>query len=157
MDAVDRTIRAYFEDEILADSVAQTIQNIAAFEWILQKTGVVLLIFLIPDRRNADGMGRSRSATGSRFVRMSAYIWGMFYLNAMGDDANSYLYYELVHLSGSLFPAISATKWSAFLVNAVALVAVLLLLYGIAGYFTAVQKDNFWCACCSGARWAAWI
>ena len=39
-----------------------------------------------------------------------------------------------------LFPAISATKWSAFLVNAVALVAVLLLLYGIAGYFTADTK-----------------
>ena len=83
---------------------------------------MVLLIFLIPDRRN------------------ERLHLGDVYLNAMGDDANSYLYYELVHLSGSLFPAISATKWSAFLVNAVALVAVLLLLYGIAGYFTADTK-----------------
>ena len=52
-------------------------KTLPPLEWILQKTGVVLLIFLILDRRNADGMGRSRSATGSRFVRMSAYIWGM--------------------------------------------------------------------------------
>lgn len=70
-------IRAYFEDEILTDSVAQTIQNIAAFGMDLAKNRRGAAYFLIPDRRNADGMGRSRSATGSRFVRMSAYIWGM--------------------------------------------------------------------------------
>ena len=46
-------------------------------DWISQKTGGEPLIFRITDRKNAAGMGKSRSADGSRFVRMSAFIWGM--------------------------------------------------------------------------------
>lgn len=70
-------IRAYFEEEILTDSVPQTIQNITAFGLDLAKNRREPLIFRIPDRKNAAGMGKSRSADGSRFVRMSAFIWGM--------------------------------------------------------------------------------
>lgn len=132
-------IRAYFEDEILTDSVAQTIQNIAAFGMDLAKTGVVRLFFL-SQTGECGWYGKEQISDWFSIREDERLHLGDVYLNAMGDDANSYLYYELVHLSGSLFPAISATKWSAFLVNAVALVAVLLLLYGIAGYFTADTK-----------------
>ena len=93
-----------------------------------------------PGPRNGERNGKEQISDWFSIREDERFHLGDVYLNAMGDDANSYLYYELVHLSGSLFPAISATKWSAFLVNAVAHVAVLLLLYGIAGYFTADTK-----------------
>lgn len=133
-------IRAYFEDEILADSVAQTIQNIAAFGMDLAKNRRGAAYFSYPRPEECGWYGKEQISDWFSIREDERLHLGDVYLNAMGDDANSYLYYELVHLSGSLFPAISATKWSAFLVNAVALVAVLLLLYGIAGYFTADTK-----------------
>lgn len=133
-------IRAYFEDEILADSVAQTIHNIAAFGMDLAKNRRGAAYFSYPRPEECGWYGKEQISDWFSIREDERFHLGDVYLNAMGDDANSYLYYELVHLSGSLFPAISATKWSAFLVNAVALVAVLLLLYGIAGYFTADTK-----------------
>ena len=133
-------IRAYFEDEILADSVAQTIQNIAAFGMDLAKNRRGAAYFSYPRPEECGWYGKEQISDWFSIREDERLHLGDVYLNAMGDDANSYLYYELVHLSGSLFPAISATKWSAFLVNAVALVAVLLLLYGIAGFFTADTK-----------------
>ena len=133
-------IRAYFEDEILTDSVAQTIQNIAAFGMNLAKNRRGAAYFSYPRPEECGWYGKEQISDWFSIREDERLHLGDVYLNAMGDDANSYLYYELVHLSGSLFPAISATKWSAFLVNAVALVAVLLLLYGIAGYFTADTK-----------------
>ena len=133
-------IRAYFEDEILTDSVAQTIQNIAAFGMDLAKNRRGAAYFSYPRPEECGWYGKEQISDWFSIREDERFHLGDVYLNAMGDDANSYLYYELVHLSGSLFPAISATKWSAFLVNAVALVAVLLLLYGIARYFTADTK-----------------
>ena len=133
-------IRAYFEDEILTDSVAQPIQNIAAFGMDLAKNRRGAAYFSYPRPEECGWYGKEQISDWFSIREDERLHLGDVYLNAMGDDANSYLYYELVHLSGSLFPAISATKWSAFLVNAVALVAVLLLLYGIAGYFTADTK-----------------
>lgn len=133
-------IRAYFEDEILTDSVAQTIQNIAAFGMDLAKNRRGAAYFSYPRPEECGWYGKEQISDWFSIREDERFHLGDVYLNAMGDDANSYLYYELVHLSGSLFPAISATKWSAFLVNAVAHVAVLLLLYGIAGYFTADTK-----------------
>lgn len=133
-------IRAYFEDEILTDSVAQTIQNIAAFGMDLAKNRRGAAYFSYPRPEECGWYGKEQISDWFSIREDERLHLGDVYLNAMGDDANSYLYYELVHLSGSLFPAISATKCSAFLVNAVALVAVLLLLYGIAGYFTADTK-----------------
>lgn len=133
-------IRAYFEDEILTDSVAQTIQNIAAVGMDLAKNRRGAAYFSYPRPEECGWYGKEQISDWFSIREDERLHLGDVYLNAMGDDANSYLYYELVHLSGSLFPAISATKWSAFLVNAVALVAVLLLLYGIAGYFTADTK-----------------
>ena len=133
-------IRAYFEDEILTDSVAQTIQNIAAFGMDLAKNRRGAAYFSYPRPEECGWYGKEQISDWFSIREDERLHLGDVYLNAMGDDANSYLCYELVHLSGSLFPAISATKWSAFLVNAVALVAVLLLLYGIAGYFTADTK-----------------
>ena len=133
-------IRAYFEDEILTDSVAQTIQNIAAFGMDLAKNRRGAAYFSYPRPEECGWYGKEQISDWFSIREDERLHLGDVYLNARGDDANSYLYYELVHLSGSLFPAISATKWSAFLVNAVALVAVLLLLYGIAGYFTADTK-----------------
>lgn len=133
-------IRAYFEDEILTDSVAQTIQNIAAFGMDLAKNRRGAAYFSYPRPEECGWYGKEQISDWFSIREDERFHLGDVYLNAMGDDANSYLYYELVHLSGSLFPAISATKWSAFLVNAVALVAVLLLLYGIAGYFAADTK-----------------
>ena len=133
-------IRAYFEDEILTDSVAQTIQNIAAFGMDLAKNRRGAAYFSYPRPEECGWYGKEQISDWFSIREDERFHLGDVYLNAMGDDANSYLYYELVHLSGSLFPAISATKWSAFLGNAVAHVAVLLLLYGIAGYFTADTK-----------------
>ena len=133
-------IRAYFEDEILTDSVAQTIQNIAAFGMDLAKNRRGAAYFSYPRPEECGWYGKEQISDWFSIREDERLHLGDVYLNAMGDDANSYLYYELVHLSGSIFPGISATKWSAFLVNAAALVAVLVLLYGIAGYFTADTK-----------------
>lgn len=70
-------IRAYFEER---DShglcTADNSKHYSIRIGSRQKTGGEPLIFRIPDRKNAAGMGKSRSADGSRFVRMSAFIWG---------------------------------------------------------------------------------
>ena len=133
-------IRAYFEEEILTDSVPQTIQNITAFGLDLAKNRRGAAYFSYPRPEECGWYGKEQISGWFSIREDERFHLGDVYLNAMGDDANSYLYYELVHLSGSIFPGISATKWSAFLVNAAALVAVLVLLYGIAGYFTADTK-----------------
>ncbi len=56
---------------------------------------------------------------------------GTTWLHSLSDDGNSWLYYSLVNLSSSLFMGISATKWSAFLVNIIFHALTLLVLLKI--------------------------
>lgn len=60
------------------------------------------------------------------------FHFGNVYMNALGDDANSFLYYECVHAVSSIFPAISYTKWCGFSVNVICLGIAFFLLYKIA-------------------------
>lgn len=128
-------VRAYFEARILGDSLGEIFGNLLDFGADILK-----------NRRGADYFAFERPAESGWYDHSQIEEWfsitenerfqfGDIYLNAMGDDANSFLYYMLVHLVGSFLPVISATKWSAYLVNAVAFVAALLLLYKISGYF----------------------
>lgn len=135
-------IRAYFEDEILTDSAQQTMKNIVTFGKDLAENRRGAAYFSYPRPGESGWYGKKQISDWFSIGKNERFHLGDVYLNAMGDDANSYLYYELVHLSGSMFPELSETKWSAFLVNAVALVAVLLLLYAIAGYFTENTKKQ---------------
>ncbi|WP_026520215.1 hypothetical protein [Butyrivibrio sp. FCS006] len=53
------------------------------------------------------------------------------WIHSLSDDANPWGYYELVNLSSSIFPEISGTKWSAFLVNILFYLGNLLILLAI--------------------------
>lgn len=124
-------VQAYFTNEILEDSVVKTMSNLVEFA----KDVVV-------NRGNASYFKYARpSETGWYFQNEmknwfqvtdeNKYSFGRVYLNAMGDDANSFLYYMLVHVVSSLFPTISSMKWSAFIVNVFAYCACTIILYNI--------------------------
>lgn len=133
-------IRAYFEEEFSRTLYRRQFKTLQHSDWISAKNRRGAAYFSYPRPEECGWYGKEQISGWFSIREDERFHLGDVYLNAMGDDANSYLYYELVHLSGSIFPGISATKWSAFLVNAAALVAVLVLLYGIAGYFTADTK-----------------
>lgn len=59
------------------------------------------------------------------------------WLFSQSDDANSYLYYCLLNVCSSLFPSISATKWSGFLLNFVLYGILLALFYRLARHLDA--------------------
>ncbi|MEI2994797.1 MAG: hypothetical protein V8T24_07990 [Roseburia hominis] len=93
--------------------MAQTIQNIPPLEWILQKTGVVLLFFL--SRPEECGWYGKEQISDWFSIREDERLHlGDVYLNAMGDDANSYIYYELVHLSWLTVPCDQCNKMECF-------------------------------------------
>lgn len=136
-------IRAYFEGEILEDSVSGTVGNIIDFGMDIVKNKKSAAYFSYPRPEETGWYANGEISDWFEIKSQERFSFGDVYLNAMGDDANSYLYYMLVHLSGSLFPGISGTKWSAWLVNAVALIAAILILYQIAGYFLEDKKQQF--------------
>lgn len=128
-------VRAYFEAEILEDSLSATIKNLADFgmDILKNKRGAAYFSFERPTESGWYSNDEVRDwfaiEPGERFR------FGDVYLNVMGDDANSFLYYMLVHAVGSFLPMISSLKWSAYIVNAFAFAAALICLYKVSGYF----------------------
>ena len=86
-------IRAYFEDEILTDSVAQTIQNIAAFGMDLAKNRRGAAYFSYPRPEECGWYGKEQISDWFSIREDERLHLGDVYLNAMGDDANSCLLY----------------------------------------------------------------
>ncbi len=125
-------IRAYMDTEIFGDGAGSIPGNLArAAKDVLQ------------NRKNAVFFQMERPAetgwyTGEQLqdylaiTKGESFRPGEIYLNGMGDDANSFLYYLCLHLLSSIAPAISASKWSGFLLNLFCMAASLYLLFRIA-------------------------
>lgn len=147
-------IRSYLDTEIFGEGAAAVPGNlINAAKDVLQ------------NRKNAAFFQMERPTetgwyTGEQLQQYltitegEAFQPGKIYLNGMGDDANSFLYYLCMHLVSSLFPGISATKWSGFLLNLICLAVSLLLLERISAFYvkkTGVRYGILIAYACSAA------
>ena len=148
-------IRAYFEDEILTDSVAQTIQNIAAFGMDLAKNRRGAAYFSYPRPEECGWYGKEQISDWFSIREDERLHLGDVYLNAMMPIPTCIMNWCIclahcslrsVQQNGVLFWSMRWRLWRYYFC-CMALPDTLLR----------IQKDNFWCACCSGARWAAWI
>ncbi|MBR5419533.1 MAG: hypothetical protein IK115_00140 [Lachnospiraceae bacterium] len=148
-------IRTYMEEDILRDGVMGIPANLFA-----------AVKDVLANRRDAEFFRMERPEesgwySGAEFkdylkiTEGEAFRPGDIYLNAMGDDANSFLYYSCLHFVSSAFPGISDTKWSGFILNLLCMAACLYLLYLISGYLIGNKAARFISvaayACSSGA------
>ena len=128
-------IRSYMEENILRDGAA------AVPGHLLESVGDVLknrgdAAFFRTERPGETGWYSGSELQGYlKITPGEAFRMGDVYLNAMGDDANSFLYYTCLHLVSSIFPGISASKWSGFLLNLFCMAGCLLLMYRISAFF----------------------
>ncbi len=136
-------IRAYIDTAILGDGVSGIPGNlIAAGKDIL--TNRKNAAFFQMERPSETGWYTKEQMQGyTAITEGEAFHPGDIYLNGMGDDANSFLYYLCLHLVSSLFPQISATKWSGFLLNLIFLAVSLLLLYRIASRYVQTEGQRY--------------
>mgnify|MGYP006987522207 FL=1 len=86
-------IRAYFEDEILTDSAQQTMKNIVTFGKDLAENRRGAAYFSYPRPGESGWYGKKQISDWFSIGKNERFHLGDVYLNAMGDDANSYLYY----------------------------------------------------------------
>ncbi|MBR1472120.1 MAG: hypothetical protein IJ600_10830 [Lachnospiraceae bacterium] len=148
-------IRSYLDHEILQDGIGGVFKNLAAAgKDILQNRRNA--VFFQTERPAETGWYSGEQLRGFLAIEKGeAFHPGQVYLNAMGDDANSFLYYLCLHLLSSLIPGISAGKWSGFLLNLLCMGVLLYLLYRICCYYMENRGWRFFTllsyACSAGA------
>lgn len=125
---------AYIEENVIGDSLSETISGLKSFVIDIAKNKKKASYFTYPRPSETGWYSQDQVRDWFYITEGEGFNYASVYLNAMGDDANSFLYYMLVHTSGSLFPAISGTSWAGYLVNLVASVITLLLLWKIGKY-----------------------
>lgn len=122
----------YITNEIIADNFIDTGKNFVGFVLDLVKNFKNADYFSYP---RPDETGWYTGEEASDWFRVTSderFDYASVYVNAMSDESNSFFYYSLVHTVGSIFMSISNTSWAAFIVNAVALVLVMVLIFKIA-------------------------
>ena len=133
-------IRTYLEMEILGDGILKVPGNIfhAAIDVLENRKNA---LFFRMDRPEENGWYTGEQMRGYlQITSGEAFRPADIYLNAMGDDANSFLYYLCLHFLSSLLPAVSASKWSGFLLNLFCMVLTLYFLYRISSFV--LQKES---------------
>jgi hypothetical protein len=136
-------IRAYLDTEIFGDGVGAVPGNLAEAAADVLKNRKQAAFFQMERPSETGSYTGEQMQDYLAITEGESFRLGDIYLNGMGDDANSFLYYLLLHLVSSIAPVISAGKWSGFILNMICLVASLFLLDGIAAFF--VEKR--------GTRW----
>lgn len=148
-------IRSYVDSSILQDGLTGLPGRLfSAVGDVIKNRGNAA--FFRTERPSETGWYSGDGIRGYLWIRPGeAFRFGDIYLNAMGDDANSFLYYSCLHLVSSIFRGISGTKWSGFLLNLICMAACLIILYRISGYFTGSRVGRmllpFFYACSTGA------
>lgn len=135
-------VTKYLQNEIIGDSLSDTGRRLAQLAGDVIRNKRQAAYFSYPRPSESGWYNGEEIANWFYVTPADRFTFGRVYLNAMGDDANSFLYYGLVHLVSSLFPAISAVKWSAFIVNIICLLISIGLLYRICGVFTDIEKHK---------------
>ena len=136
-------IRAYLDTEIFGDGAGAVPGNLAEAAADVLKNKKQAAFFQMERPSETGSYTGEQMQDYLAITEGESFRLGDIYLNGMGDDANSFLYYLLLHLVSSIAPVISAGKWSGFILNMICLVASLFLLDGIAAFF--VEKR--------GTRW----
>ena len=136
-------IRAYLDTEIFGDGAGAVPGNLAEAAADVLKNKKQAAFFQMERPSETGSYTGEQMQDYLAITEGESFRLGDIYLNGMGDDANSFLYYLLLHLISSIAPVISAGKWSGFILNMICLVASLFLLDGIAAFF--VEKR--------GTRW----
>lgn len=135
-------VAAYLESEIIGDSPADTGRHLVQLAGDVIKNKRQAAYFSYPRPSESGWYDGEEIWNWFHVTPADRFTFGRVYLNAMGDDANTFLYYCLVHLVSSIFPAISAAKWSAFIVNIICLLISIVLLYRICGVFTDTETHK---------------
>ena len=133
-------IRTYLDTEIFGDGIGSVPGNVikAAGDVLRNKKQAA---FFQMERPSETGWYTGEQMRDYLAITEGeAFRPGQIYLNGMGDDANSFLYYLLLHLVSSILPGISAGKWTGFLLNLICMAGALILLERIAAYF--VEKKE---------------
>ena len=139
----DGRVVSFFKDRIFGDSFSATLKNFGAF-----------ILDLVKNFRNADYFTYPRPTetgwyTGAdiancfRVLPGQRFDYGTVYFHSMGDDANSFLFYSLLHTVGSLFPSLSDSPWAGYILNLTALMFVLFLLTLICRRLGLDERETF--------------
>ncbi len=147
-------VNSYLENEITGEGAADTLRNIAEVGTDILKNRKQAAYFRYP-RETETGWYQRETAQGWFCAKQRPFSFGRVYFNAMGDDANSFLYYMMVHAASSLMRNTGQLKWQAFSVNYIAFVITLLLLYQIAKYYVKSEKALLCVCLCYGVSVAA--
>lgn len=126
---------AYLQDHVIGDSAPETLRGLKDFVFDILKNRREAQYFSYPRPSETGWYSREEVHNWSYVSAGERFKFGSVYLNAMGDDANSFLYEMLVHFVGSLFPSISGTSWAGFIVNISFAIAVVWVLWFLTGRF----------------------
>ena len=130
-------VAAYFKNQIVSDSVYGFLSNLK------REASDVL-----QNRRNARFFQYETDPEVKYYTHDQMMDWfekrdyerfNLYetWLFSQSDDANSYLYYSLLNICCSVFPSISATKWSGFLLNYILYLILAGLFYRLAKHLGA--------------------
>ena len=125
-------VAAYFRDYIVSDSVSGFLSNLKreASDVLTNRRSARFFQYETDPEVKYYTQDQMADWFEKRdYERFNLYDTWLF---AQSDDANSYLYYSLLNICCSVFPSISAEKWSGFLLNYVLYLVLLWLFYRLA-------------------------
>lgn len=144
----------YVKNEILGETFSKTLDNFVDFVKDLMIHGNKAAYFSYPRPAETGWYHLPEVQDWFQVQEKERFHYGSVYVNAMGDDANSFLYYSLVHTVGSFFTHISGTAWAAFIVNLIALLVTVLLLWKISCKMGISQERGLAAVICYGTSGA---
>lgn len=121
----------YIKTCILADSVPATLNNLQGQVMDILKNKKKAAIFSTPEESETKYFTQQEMRDIRENNPGDRFDFGMVWLNSQSDESNSYVYYYLLNIAGSLLPAISASRWSGFLVNFLCYAAIAFLMVKI--------------------------
>lgn len=134
-------VAGYLQEFVFAPSFSATVSNaIREAKDILQNRKQARFFTYDPDPEvryytHDEMQDWLEKRDGERFNVSTTWLY------SLSDDANSYLYYCLLNVVCSVFPEISASKWSGFLLNYVLYLVILFLFYRLT-LALSVQKEE---------------
>lgn len=127
-------VQSYVRNRILDKNILKTADNIKDFVVDILKNKKDAEYFTYPRPTETGWIKGEEASSWFRVDKDEGFNISAVYLNAMGDDANPFMYFFLVHLVGYLLPQISALAWSAWIINTVAIIILLGCVYKLLKY-----------------------
>lgn len=121
----------YLEDAVIGDSFLETMRGMVSFVKDLAINRKQAAYFSYPRPSECGWYTRDEMRDWFFVTDNEGFNYASIYLNAMGDDANSFLYYMLVHTVGSVFRSWSGTSWAGYLMNLLAAIGIIIVMWNI--------------------------